>query len=139
MNDKQSAAQSILQATNQAVTELDPTGKGAKDPGAKLDAGKSPVFRGVLDYFPRAVSAVADLSAAGAAKYSWKGWESVDDGINRYADAIGRHLVKEAIEGELDQEWLTKYNLEILHKTAVAWNALAVLELFLREKENADS
>ena len=117
--------------------EVDPNGLDSKTPGSKLDAGKSPVFRGVISYFPRALQAVANVSAYGANKYSWKGWESVPDGINRYADALGRHITKEGIEGELDLEILNdpKYPGRILHAAQVAWNALARLELILKEKE----
>lgn len=119
--------------------ESDPNGLAANIMGAKLDAGKSPVLRGVLQYFPRATLAKAHLSAYGANKYAWQGWQKVDDGIARYGDAIGRHLVKEAIEGIWDLEVLNdpKYPTNMLHATAVAWNADARLELMLREMEKA--
>lgn len=106
--------------------EADPNGKSAKEPGSKLDAGKSPVLQGLFDYFPRACLAVANVSAAGAAKYAWKGWESVPDGINRYSNAMGRHILNESIEGPYDVDGF-------LHKAQIAWNALAVLELYLRD------
>ncbi len=112
--------------------ERDPNGIAAKQPGSKLDAGKPPIMQGVLHYFPRAIMAVANLSAKGAEKYSWKGWEKVADGPNRYGDAVGRHLVKEAIEGEYDLDFPPG---EVLHATGDAWNSLARLELILREKE----
>lgn len=111
------------------MLQKDPKGLNAKDPGAKLDAGKSPVFRGLLDYFPRACLAVADISAQGAAKYSWRGWEKVEDGVNRYSDAMVRHIVNSSIEGDYDPEGF-------LHRAQIAWNALASLELYLREKKN---
>ncbi len=115
--------------------ESDPNGIAAKTPGAKLDAGKSPVFRGAISYFPRALMAVADVSQYGANKYSWKGWESVPDGINRYSDALGRHIAKEGVEGLYDLEIRNdpKFPGEILHASQVAWNALARLELLLRQ------
>jgi hypothetical protein len=116
------------------LTEKDPLGKTTHEPGAKLDAGKSPIFRGLLDYFPRACMAVADLSAAGAEKYAWKGWESVPDGYNRYQDALGRHQVYKPVEGVWDKGWESR-GQRILHDTAIAWNALAALELYLREQE----
>jgi hypothetical protein len=117
--------------------EKDPTGLDAKTPGAKLDAGKAPIFQGVLDYFPRAVMKVADLSWYGANKYSWKGWESVADGFNRYKNAAGRHTIKQAIEGawDLDVKNDPKFPGEILHQTQVVWNELAALELMLRDME----
>lgn len=113
------------------LKEKDPNNKVPGEPGAKLDSGKSPVFRGLLDYFPRACLAVAEVSQKGAEKYCWKGWEDVPDGINRYSDAIIRHICKESIEGKIDPDF------GLLHKAHVAWNALAVLELELRETEEA--
>jgi len=95
----------------------------------KYDGGKSPVYRGAIDYFPRAISAVAGISAFGASKYAWKGWEGVPDGFNRYSDAMVRHLIYEA-EGEvLDPD------SGLLHAAHCAWNALARLELLIRENE----
>lgn len=109
--------------------EKDPNGLDLKTAGAKADAGKAPILKGLLQYFPRALSEVARTSEVGAKKYSWKGWESVPDGVSRYGDALCRHLVSEAIEGEFDGD------TGLLHSTQVAWNALARLELILREKE----
>lgn len=112
-------------------SELDPTGKSPHQLGAKLDAGKPAVWRGLLDYFPRACIAVADVSTRGAQKYAWKGWEQVPDGEARYADALSRHIVKEAIEGlhDVGQGGLGP---DVLHASQIAWNALARLELILR-------
>lgn len=116
-------------------TEKDPSGLDAKVAGAKLDAGKSPVFQGAIDYFPRALMAVANVSYAGAKKYTWKGWEKVPDGINRYQNAAERHRVKMSIEGPYDLDFLNSVNTpeKILHLAQIAWNDLAVLELYLRE------
>src|SRR4051812_35169184 len=86
------------------IVESDPYGKPAKGLGSKLDAGKSPVWQGLLDYFPRACIAVADISKFGADKYAWKGWETVPDGINRYLNADGRHIVYEAMDGPKDRD-----------------------------------
>jgi hypothetical protein len=120
--------------------ERDPNGIAAGQPGSKLDAGKSPLFQGLLDYFPRAALAVASLSEYGANKYSWKGWEKVPDGFNRYSNALGRHLAKEGIEGPIDLDALNDPNFpaEILHATQVAWNAFARLELYLRSIQPVD-
>jgi hypothetical protein len=111
--------------------ESDPTGKAAHEPGSKLDAGKAPIVSGVLQYFPRAIKAVAEVSAHGMEKYTWMGWKTVEDGIRRYNDAEGRHIIDEAIHGTVD----TKSGL--LHTAHRAWNALAILELVLCEKEKA--
>lgn len=106
--------------------ETDPHGCDPNQPGAKLDAGKAPIMQGVFQYFPRALAAVAGVSALGARKYTWGGWESVPDGINRYSDALGRHLLSEKIDGPVDPE------TDLMHAAQVAWNALARLELMLR-------
>lgn len=113
------------------MTEADPSGKSSKEPGAKLDAGKPAMVRGALQYFRNALFEVGALSAHGAEKYSWNGWENVPDGFNRYTEALGRHLASEA-DGPYDEDW-KKRGKEVLHATAVAWNALARLELLLRE------
>lgn len=108
--------------------ETDPNGRAPHQPGAKLDSGKPPLLRGVIQYFPRALGAVADVSAFGAAKYTWGGWVTVPDGIGRYGDALARHQIKEVSEGESDED------SGLLHAAHAAWNALARLGLILREK-----
>jgi hypothetical protein len=108
--------------------ELDPFGKNSNEPGAKLDNGKSAVHQGIFDYFPRALLAVADVSTKGAEKYSWKGFESVPNGINRYLNAGGRHLINQSIEGPYDPDGFR-------HLAQVCWNYLAALELTLRNED----
>ena len=96
----------------------------------KYDGGKTPVYRGAIAYFPRAISAVAGISAFGASKYAWNGWRGVEDGFNRYSDALVRHLGYEA-EGEvLDPD------SGLLHAAHACWNANARLELLLQEIES---
>ena len=74
---------------------------------------------------------MAELSTIGAKKYSWKGWEAVPDGIHRYGDALGRHELR--IESDYTRR---DPDTGVLETTAVAWNALARLELILRERES---
>ena len=97
----------------------------------KYDGGKAPVFRGAVSYFPRAIEAVAAVSQFGATKYAWKGWEGVDDGFNRYSDAMVRHLTYEGKGETLDPD------SGLLHAAHAAWNALARLELLIRERETS--
>lgn len=96
----------------------------------KYDGGKTPIYQGAIDYFPRAISAVAGISAFGASKYAWKGWEGVEDGYNRYSNAMHRHELYKATQGPYDED------SGLLHDAHFAWGALARLELYLREKEN---
>lgn len=111
--------------TVQKSLESDPTGRSSHTPGAKLDAGKVPILQGALEYFPNALREVAQVSYVGAQKYTWKGWETVPDGINRYGNALARHLLATDM-----------YDVDTgcLHAAQVAWNALARLELILREQ-----
>jgi hypothetical protein len=138
LDEKTEDAPTIAQTTtievlkpvvNARDKEADPNGKPPHTPGAKMDAGKAPITQGVLQYFPRALAAVSMVSLAGANKYAWKGWEQVPDGINRYMNAMGRHILAEAVEGPIDKD------TKCLHKAQIAWNILAALELDLREQE----
>lgn len=119
----------LVEELKKIMAEKDPNGKNPHQSGAKLDAGKSPVFRGLLDYFPRALMSIAEVSEVGSKKYCWKGWETVEDGINRYSDALLRHMCKDSLGEERD------IDTNLLHKAHTAWGALAVLELYLREQE----
>lgn len=100
-------------------------GKGA----IKYDGGKSPIYRGALSYFPRAIGAVASVSAFGASKYAWKGWEGVPNGFERYSDALVRHLTYEGQGEVLDPD------SRLLHAAHVCWNSNARLEILLKEIE----
>jgi hypothetical protein len=90
------------------------------------------VLRGAYRYFPKALEAVADVSQRGAAKYSWDGWRSVPDGINRYGAALARHLACPTYARDTGVGGLGP---DVLHAAQVAWNALARLELILIELE----
>lgn len=111
-----------------AISEIDPKGLKQNDPGAKLDAGKVEVSL-IFDDMPRALLAVAEIGTYGRHKYSKGGWKHVESGIERYTNAMDRHRLKETIE-TVDQE------TEMLHAAHLAWNALARLELMLREQES---
>ena len=78
--------------------------------------------------FSRALMAVAGVTTFGAEKYAPDGWQHVPNGAERYADALERHLLLGSTE-RLDPE------SGLHHKAHAAWNALAVLELALREEE----
>ncbi len=80
----------------------------------------APIARGVLDYFPDALFAVADLSRIGNEQHNpgqpmhWAKEKSTD-----HADCIIRHL---ADRGKLDDDG-------IRHSAKVAWRALALLQI----------
>lgn len=99
----------------------------------KYDGGKPCVYRGLVGYFPRASLKVAEISTFGANKYAWNGWEKVDDGVNRYSDAMMRHFLYEATGERIDPD------SGLLHAAHAAWGALARLELMLREEEGPNA
>ncbi len=94
----------------------------------KYDGGKPCVWRGVINYFPRALWGVAEISTFGAKKYAWAGWENVEDGYARYQDARFRHALKQAMGEEIDSD------SDLLHLKHDAWGSLAALELYERGK-----
>lgn len=108
--------------------EYTPDAKELVSRGAvKYDGGKSPVFQGVFEYFPRALLSVGAVSGFGAEKYAWRGWQDVEDGFNRYKNAQFRHALYRAQGEEVDDD------SGLLHLAHEAWNALASLELYLKE------
>jgi len=109
--------------------EIDPYGIGQHDPGAKLDSGKPDAS--LLGYFGKALLEVSRVGTFGAQKYTRGGWQEVPDGINRYTAAMMRHFLQEN-ENAYDDE------LGVLHAAQVAWNALARLELILREQKKGE-
>lgn len=88
-----------------------------------------PLCTGVLDYFPAALAAVAQLSKAGNDKHNpgeplhWARGKSMDQ-----ADCIMRHLID---RGTIDPED------GIRHSVKVAWRALALLQEELEQQEGA--
>ena len=89
---------------------------------------ETPVFSGVLKYFPKALAEVARVSFAGNQQHNpdkplfWDRSKSGDE-----LDALTRHLLE---AGTLDTDGMR-------HSAKVAWRALANLEKEL-EGENHD-
>jgi len=109
--------------------EIDPDGINQHAPGAKLDDGK--LLANILQQFPRALIAVLEVATFGAEKYTRGGWQDVKNGVERYSDAMMRHYLKEPIEDkDPDSGFPHEYHL--------AWNALARLELMLRDEDELD-
>jgi len=88
-----------------------------------------PIATGVLDYFPRALCAVAECSRAGNEQHNpgqplrWDRSKSKDE-----ADALIRHFLE---RGTVDTD-------NIRHSAKVAWRALALLEKELEAAETSD-
>lgn len=110
------------------MSEKDPSGLAANQPGAKLDAGKVMAAQ-ILRQFPRALMGVAEVGSFGARKYSLGGWQHVENGEARYADAGSRHELRRAMGEVFDTD------SKLHHLKHEAWNKLAELELYLRSQE----
>ena len=104
------------------MSEADPNGKSAHEPGSKLDDGKNMVGL-VIQGFRRALLGVSRVGTFGAKKYTKNGWKEVPDGYDRYQDALYRHLLAEGVD---EQSGLP-------HLYHAAWNLLAMIELKERE------
>lgn len=66
----------------------------------KFDQGKLPI--GLVD--PQFIKDVAEILQFGAEKYAPESWKNVENGENRYYDALQRHLLeyKLGIPNDLD-------------------------------------
>lgn len=96
--------------------------------GIKHDGEKLPYHIVLCKQFPNAINAVVKRSSDGHKKYEewdgdWKNWERVKDGYLTYSNALLRHLFNEGDDNSIE------------HDIAVAWNALARLELKLKESK----
>ena len=106
--------------------ETDPDGLDQHEAGAKLDAGK-PMAGLVLGDFAMALQEVVKVGTYGAEKYSKHGWIHVDNGFNRYTDAMIRHWLDECRGEVMDPD------THLLHAAQLAWNALARLHFLVED------
>lgn len=103
--------------------------------GIKNDSGKLPYYIVLFKQFPLALQEVMKCSAAGNRKYSetdqdWQNFSRVPQSDTRYKNAMLRHMTE---SGQVED--MVEYG-PITHEGAVVWNALADLEIKLRELKN---
>ncbi len=85
-----------------------------------------PIARGLLDYFPDACAAVAEVSFLGNEKHNpgepmhWARGKSMD-----HADCISRHLVE---RGGFDTITIGGVDYKVRHSAALAWRGFALLQ-----------
>jgi hypothetical protein len=120
--------ESIREMNQLIQKEVDPNGLNNHQSGAKADAGKVRMHL-ITGGMARAITEVAKVGTFGAEKYTDGGWVHVDDGFRRYEDAQQRHAAKRHIGEVFDQD------SKLLHLAHEAWNAMAKLDLYLREIE----
>jgi hypothetical protein len=86
-----------------------------------------PICTGVLDYFPDAIAAVAEVSRVGNEQHNpgepmhWSREKSAD-----HADCAVRHIME---RGTLDADG-------VRHTAKAAWRVLAMLQLEIEEERN---
>lgn len=107
-------------------------------PGAlTAKQAKAPVAGGVVQLFPRSMHILAMLSKAGANKYgttvSTIQFLDTPGAYEMHTDAMVRHIVDEALEGPVNHK-----DNGALHAAQAAWNALARLEVFLKDTEESN-
>lgn len=110
-----------IELTNE-VTPIELTE--VKDTPIKFTRKQTPIFTGVLNYFPDAIREVAQCSYAGQQQHNpdkplhWDRSKSGDE-----LDALSRHLLE---AGTIDTDG-------IRHSAKVAWRALANLQKEIEE------
>jgi hypothetical protein len=92
---------------------------------------KPKLFNTLVLQFPRAFKAIAHRCAVGHVKYAkidedYQGFTRTPNAFEEYQNAIIRHLMQ---DGEPEET-------ELDHLSAVAWNAVAMLEIKLRMKND---
>lgn len=98
--------------------------------GKKYDSGKSMVGT-LCRVFPRALLGIGQCIEFGTRKYPKPdNWKLVEGAFTRYQDSMMRHYLKFLAGQEKDSE------TNLLHLKHMAWNALAILELYLMEHED---
>ena len=107
--------------------------------GMKFSKGKNQLGL-VLGGFSEAIWELGIVGTKGALKYAADSWKTVPDAINKYNDALDRHILMWRLGEDYDPEFGTH------HLAHAAWNCLAILSLLyiqgltksfrLREKDN---
>jgi len=119
--------QDMLNGFNKSVKDIEVEAEVVEPTDKAADRKATPVFSGVLKYFPNALKEVSKCSKAGNDQHHpdkplhWDMNKSTDE-----YDALTRHLIDHTID-PLDDDG-------VLHLTKVAWRALAGLERYLTNK-----
>lgn len=115
----------VEEATPVSYAELCGTSSLPSSPGARK---KLPICTGVLDYFPDALAAVAEVSRIGNEQHNpgqplhWSREKSAD-----HPDCLIRHLID---RGKRDSDGAR-------HSAKAAWRALAILQLEIEAEREA--
>jgi hypothetical protein len=97
--------------------------------GIKYDTGKPRLYEMIED-FKEPLEEVTKVWTFGADKYGKHNWAYVDNAIDRYSNALLRHL----LEGDSKDK-----ESQILHASHVAWNALARLYFIIQKNKEVQN
>ena len=120
--------QDMLYGFNKSVNDINVEAEVVSPTDKAASRKATPVFSGVLKYFPNALKEVARCSKAGKDQHHpdkplhWDMEKSKDE-----YDALTRHLIDHTIN-PMDDDG-------VLHLTKVAWRALAALEDYLEKQK----
>ena len=95
--------------------------------GIKFDDGKPRIGEMIID-FKEPLLELCKVWEYGANKYSKSNWKEVENGLERYTNAMIRHLLSEE-KSPVDDE------SHLLHASHIAFNALARLYFMLQERQ----
>lgn len=98
--------------------------------GIKYDTGKRRIAEMLTD-FKDSIESVCEVWEFGANKYAKSNWKYVDNALDRYTNALLRHLLAEDVDPIDDES-------KLLHAAHVAWNALARLHFILEDLKKVD-
>lgn len=96
--------------------------------GVKYDEGKPRLGEMIVD-FAIPMRELARVWEFGANKYEKSNWKRVDNAIDRYTNALLRHLVAE-------EECMYDDESGLLHASHIAFNALARLYFIIHRLNN---
>ena len=92
--------------------------------GIKYDKGKPRLAEMMMDFAPELIE-LCKVWEFGADKYNKSNWKLVDDGENRYLNALYRHSIA-AVESEYDDE------SKLLHCAHMIFNCMAYTHFVLK-------
>lgn len=107
--------------------------------GLKNDQNKLPLGTVIQKQFPNAIEAIAKCSEFGHKKYSesdndWLNYQRIDDAMFRYTNATIRHFFAEGGDNDkIDKD------SSLPHIYQTAWNAIARLEVYLKNKKENET
>ena len=99
----------------------------AMETGIKYDKDKPRMAEMIIDFAPE-LQELCRVWMFGADKYSKSNWKFVENGKERYSNALLRHLIAEDASLYDDESGL-------LHSAHIAFNALARMHFIMQEIE----